>query len=409
MVRGVSLIFSQLKLKLTLLLLLFASLSAWAESPQAVFRGTLGSAAVVFELNFNRPEAITGRYFYQKYKMDLPLNGSMDGKALILKEGADNLNDSPRPTLMLQPDGYSGWQGSWTDPQGKILPLHLTPVSLSPSQNDAYLERLRQNDPYEYLRVSDLPLEPGKVQTFMGYKLQWWQEPQSKVAFFTLISGFPDAQLSVLNNQLKARMMQEVINYHSCMMSASHFAKAVFKQKVTPEFISPVVISAKILTEYGCGGAHPDVSDSALNLNAQTSKHLALEDVFWVGKDKPFHYSYGAESDLYNGDRDNKEANNVSFETYLNYREKRFASSLIATLNLLYPDKMQKSRRDYNCDYRDDEIWYYPNWYFTSKGLMVVPSFARAMRSCEDISWSVLPWSYIGQHPGGVVLALPKQ
>jgi len=127
MVRGVSLIFSQLKLQFSLLLLLLASLSVWAESPLTVFRGTLGSAAVVFELNFNRPEAITGRYFYQKYKMDLPLNGTMDGKGLILKEGADNLNDSPRPTLMLQPDGYSGWQGSWTDTQGKILPLHLTP------------------------------------------------------------------------------------------------------------------------------------------------------------------------------------------------------------------------------------------------------------------------------------------
>jgi len=309
---------------------------------------------------------------------------------------------------MLQTDGYSGWQGSWTDTQGKILPLHLTPVSLSPSKNDAYLDRLRQNDPYEYLRVSDLPLVLGKLQSFMGYKLQWWREPQSKIAFFTLASGFPDTQLALLNNQLKARMIQEVINYHSCMMSASHFAKAVFKQKVTPEFISPAVISAKVFTEYDCGGAHPDVSDAALNLDAQTSKHLALEDVFWVGKEKPFHYSYGAESDLYNGNRDNAEANNVSFETFLTYRESRFSSSLISTLNRLYPDKMQKNIRDSDCDYRDDEIWYYPNWYFTSKGLMVVPSFARAMRSCENIRWSVLPWSYIEQHPGGVELALPK-
>jgi len=389
-----------IKTKIMLLILSVLSFAAMAEDPPVVLTGTIGKLDVVVELDLNKPEAITGRYFYQKYHLDLPLNGSEQDGELSLQEGTDDFNDSPRPVLRLQSDGQAGWEGTWSNPQGKIMPIALTPVQLPESNSDAFLTRLIHNDPYEYLRLSTLTLKKGKQQTFMGYPLQWWHEPQSNVSLFTLDSGYTDAQLSNINQRMMARLWQEVIDYHSCMLGASQFGKGDFEQTVTPELLSPSVVSVKISTSYDCGGAHPDFGDSPLNLNAQTGIPLSLEDILWVGKDKPFHYMYA-------DDHADLNTNTVSFDDYSAYREKSFAPWLISQFKQLYANEMQKPKGENECDYADAEIWYFPSWYLTPAGIHFGPSFARAMRACEGTNWSVLPWSVREKNQGGVALALP--
>lgn len=393
--------FSLQTIKIILLMLSLISASALAEEPPIVLTGTIGRTAVVVELDLNKPEAITGRYFYQKYHLDLPLNGTQQDGEITLQEGTDDFNDSPRPTLRIEPDGKSGWQGTWSNPQGKIMPIALTPAQLPESNPDAFLTRLIHESPYEYLRLSDLTFKKGKQQTFMGYPLQWWHEPESNVTLFTLASGYPDAQLNAINQRLMARMWQEVIDYHSCMLGASQFGKGDFEQTVTPELLSPTAVSVKISTSYSCGGAHPDFGDSPLNLNAKTGTPLSLEDILWIGQEKPFHYMYA-------DDHADQSSNTVSFDDYSNYREKNFAPWLIRQFKQLYPREMQKPKGDDDCDYGDAEIWYFPSWYMTTKGIHFGPSFARAMRACEGTSWSVLPWAARDQHEGGVALSLPQ-
>ncbi len=394
----------KIKTKIILLMLSLLSLlsaSAMAEEPPVVLTGTIGKSAVVMELDLNKPEAVTGRYFYQKYHLDLPLNGSIEDGELNLQEGTDDFNDTPRPVLRLQSDGKSGWQGTWSNPQGKIMPIELTPAKLPESNPDPFLTRLIHDSPYEYLRLSDLTLKKGKQQSFMGYQLQWWHEPQSNVSLFTLAGGYPEAQLNAINQHLTARLWQEVIDYHGCMLGASQFGSGEFEQTVTPELLSSAVVSVKISTSYSCGGAHPDFGDSPLNLNAKTGNPLSLEDILWIGKDKPFHY-------LYADDRADQNINTVGFDDYSNYREKNFAPWLISQFKQLYPHEMQKPKGDDDCDYSDAEIWYFPSWYLTAKGIHFGPSFARVMRDCEGVSWSVLPWATRDQHQGGVSLSLPQ-
>lgn len=40
----------------------------------------------------------------------------------------------------------------------------------------------------------------------MGHELQWWTEPVSGLTMFEVLSGYPQAQLDSINQQLRARL-----------------------------------------------------------------------------------------------------------------------------------------------------------------------------------------------------------
>lgn len=387
-------------MKLWIWLIAVLSLPALAEEPPLVYTGTLGKTSIVVELDLNKPDEVTGRYFYQKYRLDLPLNGALDGQDLKLQEGLDDFDDTPRPELSLTKDENGGWQGSWTNPQGKTLPVTLKPAQLpATAADDGYLSSLIHTDPYEYLRLSALELKAGKSENFMGYQLQWWTEPQSKISFFEIISGYPEASLPAINQKLRARLWQEVSGWHACMLGASRFGQGEYRQTVTPEYLSTDVVSISVFTTYDCGGAHPDFGEAPVNLNTKTADTLTLEDVVWVGEGAPFHY-LNTEDHALTG------KNDVDFDTFAQYREKAWAPWLVKQLTAAYPQQMKKptEESDDDCDYSDPSVWQFPAWYFTQKGLYFDPTFARVLRSCESPEWSVLPWSAMKGHAGSTAI-----
>ncbi|PBI82240.1 hypothetical protein A8A01_13525 [Ewingella americana] len=391
-------------MKLWIWLIAVLSLPALAEEPPLVYTGTLGKTSIVVELDLNKPDEVTGRYFYQKYRLDLPLNGTLDGQDLKLQEGLDDFDDTPRPELSLTKDENGGWQGSWTNPQGKTLPVTLKPAQLpATAADDGYLSSLIHTDPYEYLRLSALELKAGKSENFMGYQLQWWTEPQSKISFFEIISGYPEASLPAINQKLRARLWQEVSGWHACMLGASRFGQGEYRQTVTPEYLSTDVVSISVFTTYDCGGAHPDFGEAPVNLNAKTADTLTLEDVVWVGEGAPFHY-LNTEDHALTG------KNDVDFDTFAQYREKAWAPWLVKQLTAAYPQQMKKptEESDDDCDYSDPSVWQFPAWYFTQKGLYFDPTFARVLRSCESPEWSVLPWSAMKGHAGSTAINMEQ-
>jgi len=388
-------------MKLWIWLIAVFSLPALAEEPPVVYSGTLGKTSIVLELDLNKPDEVTGRYFYQKYHLDLPLNGAQDGQELKLQEGLDDFDDTPRPELTLTKDENGGWQGNWTNPQGKTLPVKLQPVQMpAAATDDGYLSALIHTDPYEYLRLSALQLKAGKNENFMGYQLQWWTEPQSKISFFEIVSGYPETEIQAINQKLRTRLWQEVSGWHACMLGASRFGQGEYQQTVTPEYLSDEIVSVSVFTSYDCGGAHPDFGESPVNLNAKTAETLTLEDVVWVGEGAPFHY-------LNAEDRTLTGKNDVDFDTFADYRDKKWAPWLVKQLTATYPEQMKKptEESDDDCDYSDTSVWQFPAWYFTKKGLYFDPTFARVLRSCEGPEWSVLPWSAMKSHAGSVAIS----
>lgn len=388
-------------MKLWIWLIALFSLPALAEEPPVVYSGTLGKTSIVLELDLNKPDEVTGRYFYQKYHLDLPLNGTLDGQELKLQEGLDDFDDTPRPELALTKDENGGWQGHWTNPQGKTLSVSLQPVQLpAAGTDDGYLSALIHTDPYEYLRLSALQLKAGKSENFMGYQLQWWTEPQSKISLFEIVSGYPETEIQAINQKLRTRLWQEVSGWHACMLGASRFGQGEYQQTVTPEYLSDEIVSVSVFTSYDCGGAHPDFGEAPVNLNAKTAETLTLEDVVWVGEGAPFHY-------LNAEDRTLTGKNDVDFDTFAEYRDKKWAPWLVKQLTAAHPQQMKKptEESDDDCDYSDPSVWQFPAWYFTNKGLYFDPTFARVLRSCESPEWTVLPWSAMKGHAGSVAIS----
>lgn len=91
---------------------LFSMIStAHAEDGRRVFTGAQGKTPIVVELDTTQPDEVTGRYFYEKYRRDLPLSGTLQDSTLSLTEGNNRYgDDKPLPTLELKETG-DGWQG----------------------------------------------------------------------------------------------------------------------------------------------------------------------------------------------------------------------------------------------------------------------------------------------------------
>ncbi len=367
----------------------------WADSGKQTYTGMLGKMPIVLEVSADGSE---GRYFYQKYRKDLVLSGTKEGETLVLEEGDQRYGEyKPFPTIRLQPES-NGFSGEWVSPKGKVLKIQLQPANLPPvpAETLPYLVRLHDKAPYEYLRLQGMKLIQGKTETFMGYTLQWWREPQSNAELFEVISGYSAEERQQINQQLMGRLWREVVGYYGCF---ANYADAYYSQISQPLWMTPSVMSVRVSTEYFCGGAYPDQINDSINFDTKTGNSLTLEDVLWVGQGKPLHYE--EDYDVYNSSSESSTA-------YSDYRNKELAPWLVAQLLKLYPTEMTTTPEGENdCGYNDDYPWHYPGWYFTEKGIKLEPSFPHVAAVCQNIGWGVLPYKLVKQHPGGVALQLP--
>lgn len=369
-----------------------------ANSDKQVYTGTLGNSPIVLEVNSDNGKVVSGRYFYQKYRKDLILSGEKEGEALRFEEG--NYRDregEPRPNIRLQPTP-SGLSGEWTSPQGKVLKIELLQAKLPPVPVDTspYLATLHDVAPYEYLRLQGMKLKQGKTETFMGYTLQWWSEPQSGMSLFEVVSGYSAEELQRINQQLMGRLWQQVVSFHDCLTQPGTY---VYSQTADPLWMSPSVISVNIMAEDNCGGSFSDERDMPFNLDTKTGKTLALEDVLWIGLGEPQHYEL---SQL------DEKASYDAYRAYSEYRTKELAPWLLGQLRTLYPEEVTTTtERNDGCVYGEEQAWIFPSWYFTDQGIKLLPSFAHNQAMCRSVEWSVLPYNLIKQHPGHVALKLP--
>lgn len=366
---------------------LFVSTATWADNGAQVYTGTLGKAAIVLEIN---PRTGEGRYFYKKYRKDLPLDGALDGETLVLEEGS-RMEDS-RPTLRLQPT-TNGWSGEWTSTAGKTLKIELEAAVIPEVPADAlpFFITLHDKYPYEYLRLQGVTLKKGKTDTFMGYTLQWWTEPKTDTSLFEVVSGYSLEERRRINQKLMARLWGEVLSSYGCSGSYAQWSQ--------PLWMSSTVMSVRISSDYYCGGAYPDQSHDALNIDTKTGKLLTLDDVLWVGQGKPLHYEEY---------EDFAAGSPGSSTAWSNYRTKELAPWLVAQFLKLYPNEMTVTAEGENdCGYDEDDRWQFPGWHFTEQGIKIEPSFPHVAAVCGFVDWGVLPYNIVKQHPGGAALQLP--
>ncbi|MDR2219148.1 MAG: hypothetical protein LBE24_01020 [Methylobacillus sp.] len=387
--------------------LMLCAFQAWSLAAIAgteVYTGTLGNQPIVMELKSDGSSDIEGRYFYVKYHADLQLAGQASGTdSLSLQEGYSDYDKSVLPKIELKKDAQGQWSGTWTKSKEKSVALHLQPAQVpAPAANaDPWFKKLYTSNLYEYLRLSGLTLKKGERQTFMGHTLQWWSEPGSKISMFEILDGYPDAQRQKINEVLRARLWQEVSNFHGCV-SGNRSSGSNYDQTVTPNLLSANLISISVFTDYYCGGAYPDWGDDPINMDARTAQPLTLEDILWVGEGKPVRYAsalpYG-----YDEGADKKDS-----DSYASYRRTRFAPWLIQQLQTLRPASVDENGCD--SDYPDDPEtafwWQFPTWYLTSEGIVFTPSYPHVAAVCR-IETPALPWKIVREHPGVLKMTLP--
>lgn len=361
--------------------------NAHAADDTQVWQGTLGKQAIVMKRDDGH---CGGRYFYRRHRIDITLMGDDKAARCTMQEMPPRWSeDTPKPEWRMRAPQGERWQGEWVGVDGRRLPISLTRVRTLPAAKEPSLTALRGDfDRYTYLRLSALALKPGKREAIGPYALQWRTQPDSGIELFDVASGYTPETRARINHILHRRLWDWVNAEFECRSGNGADGGGFDNAVATLRHIDARVVSASLFTSYYCGGAHPDFGDAPVNIDTRTGRELDLEDVLWVGQGRALHAGPG---DGWN-------------QAWADYRSKTFAPWVVKQLARLYPAEMAASKGEDGCDYRDPEVWNFPAWYVTPKGIHLAASFARVARACDDPDWAVLPWSVVDAHRGAVHL-----
>ena len=286
------------RILLTALFLLAAS-AAWA-APVNVYRGTLGKAEVVMELGQPQPDGTrTGRYFYRRHGVDIPLQGTLNqmAEALPLRaELLDSLEDVDSGPLFEDAEQRQIiWRarmqgnalvGEWRDGiHGKKLPFRLQriarydPEKIAPHGVEAVTNALlgtgsgvsvdvaitMQTTPYDYLRVAQHPLEQGK-EIALAPDLAWRLVRDARTQFwYPRLTRHPSAKILAQTNAILEQrhwvMSLEALDCVASIYKGSWAAAGSLAgyegESIQVTYLSHALMSVVESGSIGCGGAHP--------------------------------------------------------------------------------------------------------------------------------------------------------
>lgn len=320
--------------RLGLILLALALGMPASAQMREVYQGRLGQAAVVLELSEAAPGApVTGRYFYQRHGIDIPLQGT----AQALAEALPPQNRPPDADLPLFADPATGqprivWQGQrsggryrgqWRNQQsGTVLPFDVrrvgryNPDALAPHGLAAALASLGpqtgpvragevlislRDTPYDYLRMN-VPLQAAGPEVRQGpLAYQLLRDPRTRMAYPRL-TRHPDPQaLQRANSALQQRHWRLGLLALACASRAyaenSPWAGTLgdFDAEVVQvEYLSSRLMSVVESGSTYCGGAHPHNHYAPFTLDLQHGGHLRFSKLFKGVVEGPHGTTYSA-------------------------------------------------------------------------------------------------------------------
>lgn len=357
------------------LLPLLLGLSATADA--VILRGTIGKQPVVADFDFDSVAEVSGRYFNSKDLLDIKLSGTRESENALRFETKPRAGGAAEH-WRLERKGEE-LIGQLESGDGRKLPVRLRRIEEEdvPEASDPVLEEMRKDDLFEYLRVSELKLTRGQTETFGGHRVQWWEEPRSKVRMVEVLSGYDAATLTRVNRILRTRQWETVSTHFYCMSSPGSSSTV----KTTLRLMDDRFVSISRFTEFACDGEPANSGDAVINFDVRNGEDLTLEDVLWLGKGEP-----PSKRDSDDGKR------------YRAYRSAERSPWIVAALVKLYPDKMAADSE--TCNYKQPSGWDKVTWSMTPQGLLVSPFLPRNVRSCEYPGWATIPWKQVEAHSG---------
>lgn len=342
--------------------LLAAALAAQAAPAKApwVFEGAAGSAQIVLWYSEDA-DGLTGDYFYKSTRLDIAVAGKRRGAALELA------SEVTGDKLELKPQG-DRLVGVLTTAKGKRLDVALRPaaqpLALPPDAPTGL-------DLYEKKRLEGLSLSPQAAEVRNGRTLRWYREPLTGLRLFRLEAGYAPEAMAAINHALGRRQWGKVADYLQCTTAEGR--PGVEGAKADAPWLGATVVSYRWRQSWDCAGAaHPDAGIDSQSFDALTGRELKLDEVLPAGRGPP--------------PKENAPG-------WLEYRGSVFAPAVVALMRRHHPQEMKPPKGEDDCNYADPEVWSFPSWALTDKGLWLGPSFARVARVCDNPDWSVLPLS----------------
>ena len=359
-----------MKYIVSVFIFLLTSYISIAQEHPILLDGEIDKYSIVMEID-TYDSVCNIKYFYLNQYKDILLEGTIDDKGqikVITEDRGDANVNKEKFDLKKTSTGYTG---TWVS-GNKLLPVNLKETSPEKYKNQYEhlkdVKVLKQEDPYNYIKTSNLIFILDSSSINGNIQVSWYREKYSGIIMPRIKNGYTTTAIQKINNSLLEVHLQESKNYLEC--SSGAFGEYLLSADYI--FSNKNLLSININVSWYCGGAHPDFGSEGLNFNTQTGELMKFDELFWFTNTKPPE-EYSA--------------------LWSDYRD-TLASKVVEVFKKLYPEQMKPpdENSEGECDYSDEYVWHFPNWYFTDKGLYLGAVFGRVARSCDSPEWSVIPY-----------------
>lgn len=337
-----------------------------AAAADKLYEGTAGNIRIVMAIDDSTAD-VAAHYFYESTRLDIEAQGQRQGDTLSLA------SDITGDKITLTPSG-NGLVGTLVTAKGRRLPVSLHPAA---PPRDLPADLPSDLEPYQKIQLSGLKLVSQQVATIGGRRIHWYREGLSGQRLFRLESGYAPIAMLAVNHALARQQWQAVADWLGC--TDLDGKPGIESSHTDAPWLSAHVVSYTASSSWYCAhAAHPDFGTEGHGFDMATGRELTLDDVLRFGAARP----PAPDSD-----------------PWFAYRDKVFGPSLTALLGRYHPREMARPKDADDCDYRDAEVWKFPAWSLTAKGLWVGAGFARVERRCDNPDWAIIPWARLAVRP----------
>lgn len=326
------------------------------------YKGRAGTADIIMKID-QTGDKISGEYFYTKIGLDIKFEGQLINDILNIqsKETGDKFAlKYARPGLI----------GELITAKGQNLKVELKEVKPYLESSESTNNHLVP-DIYKIEKFSALHLVQQRTEIIDNHAIRWYVA-KSKFIIFQIEDGYNSKVIKNINSNLVKIYIDASSTYKSCVdYSGGHgYSWSIKSLYLSGEYISFIEQWSAECRD----SLHADFGVNGHTYNAATGNEITLDNLLISGNNAI-------------PDQDSDE--------WMTYRSEKFAPALVTLLQRLYPAEMKVNGDE--CDYNNPNVWSFPTWYLTKRGLYIGASFARAERPCDNPEWSVVPYTELSE------------
>ena len=289
-------------------LALLGASPAWT-AERMVYSGTLGTAQVVMELSSSEDsQRVTGRYFYLRYGIDIPLSGTPGAlaEAIPLADESEGGNapvfedaGTGKPAVVwdgrLHGARRDRYEGQWRDARsGRTLPFALRrvaaydPDAAAPDSVEAATISMA-SAPYDFLRMQ-VPMTAGAEVRLGPVAYRMVVDPRTQFAYPRLTRHPDPAVMARANAILEQRhwhMSVEALACKGTLYTSTGPAAGTLggfdNESISVEFLSPTLMSVAESGSTDCGGAYPNNHFDPFTLDLRHGGYLDFNRLLDAG------------------------------------------------------------------------------------------------------------------------------